>query len=78
MLHGNTQWTEIFVRHFLFQNQQRAPIDSDDLLFFVRKKYIKESSRSKPKYEDEIEVFLIILLLLSYSIKSPKLSLGFS
>ena len=57
VLHGNTQWTEIFVRHFLFQNQNRDAIDSDDLLFFVRKKYIKESSRSKPKYEDEIEVF---------------------
>ncbi|CAG9800666.1 unnamed protein product [Chironomus riparius] len=57
VLQGNTQWTEIFVRHFLFQNHQKAAIDSDDLLFFVRKKYIKESSRSKPKYEDEIEVF---------------------
>lgn len=57
VLQGNTQWTEIFVRHFLFQSHQKAAIDSDDLLFFVRKKYIKESSRSKPKYEDEIEVF---------------------
>jgi Uncharacterized conserved protein (DUF2045) len=58
-LHGNTQWTEIFVRHFLFQNQKTAAIDSDsdDLLFFVRKKYIKGSSRSMPKYETEIEVF---------------------
>lgn len=40
MLQGNTQWTEIFVRHFLFQSQKES-IDSDDLLFFVRKKYIK-------------------------------------
>lgn len=56
MLHGNTQWTEIFVRHFLFQNQKES-IDSDDLLFFVRKKYVKGSNRAAPKYDTEIEVF---------------------
>lgn len=57
VLHGNTQWTEIFVRHFLFQNQNKSAIDSDDLLFFVRKKYIKNSSRQMPKYDTEVEVF---------------------
>jgi hypothetical protein len=58
VLQGNTQWTEIFVRHFLFQNtKDQAAIDSDDLLFFVRKKYVKGSSRTMPKYETEVEVF---------------------
>lgn len=48
VLQGNTQWTEIFVRHFLFQNKKES-IDSDDLLFFVRKKYVKGSNRFAPK-----------------------------
>lgn len=48
VLQGNTQWTEIFVRHFLFQTKKES-IDSDDLLFFVRKKYVKGSSRQAPK-----------------------------
>ncbi|CAO1303380.1 unnamed protein product [Diamesa tonsa] len=56
VLQGNTFWTEIFVRHFLFQTQKES-IDSDDLLFFVRKKYVKTSARNMPKYETEIEVF---------------------
>lgn len=56
VLQGNTQWTEIFVRHFLFQTQKES-IEQDDLLFFVRKKYVKGSSRSAPKYDTEIEVF---------------------
>lgn len=55
VLQGNTQWTEIFVRHFLFQTQREAS-DSDDLLFFVRKKYVKGSNRNAPKYDTEIEV----------------------
>lgn len=57
VLQGNTQWTEIFVRHFLFQKEQKESIDSDDLLFFVRKKYVKGSNRAAPKYDTEIEVF---------------------
>jgi hypothetical protein len=57
VLHGNTMWTEIFVRHFLFQTRKETAIESDDLLFFVRKKYVKGSNRIKPKYETEIEVF---------------------
>lgn len=48
VLQGNTQWTEIFVRHFLFQTKKES-IDSDDLLFFVRKKYVKGSNRNAPK-----------------------------
>lgn len=44
------------MRHFLFQTQKES-IDSDDLLFFVRKKYVKTSARNMPKYETEIEVF---------------------
>lgn len=43
--------------HFLFQTHKEAAIDSDDLLFFVRKKYVKGSNRNMPKYETEIEVF---------------------
>jgi Uncharacterized conserved protein (DUF2045) len=56
VLQGNTQWTEIFVRHFLFQTQKES-IEQDDLLFFVRKKYVKGSNRQAPKYDTEIEVF---------------------
>jgi len=32
---NTTYWTDLFVRHFLFQSDRN--IDSDDLLFFVRK-----------------------------------------
>ena len=32
---NTTYWTDLFVRHFLFQSDRS--IDSDDLLFFVRK-----------------------------------------
>jgi Uncharacterized conserved protein (DUF2045) len=53
---GNTQWTEMFVRSFLFNTHQEAAIDSDDLLFFVRKKYVKGSNRAMPKYSTDIEV----------------------
>lgn len=51
MLPGaNTFWTDLFVRHFLFETN--APIqESDDLLFFVRYKHVKGSSRVNPKYE---------------------------
>lgn len=45
------------MRHFLFQTRKETAIECDDLLFFVRKKYVKGSSRSTPKYETEIEVF---------------------
>lgn len=49
MLQGTTYWTDLFVRHFLFQNEQT--IDCDDLLFFVRKKHVKGTSRYLPKFE---------------------------
>ena len=55
MLHGTTYWTDLFVRHFLFQAEQT--IDGDDLLFFVRKKHIKSSSKFLPKFETEVDVF---------------------
>lgn len=32
---STTYWTDLFVRHFLFQNDYEA--DRDDLLFFIRK-----------------------------------------
>lgn len=44
------------MRHFLFQNEPDKT-DSDDLLFFVRKRHIKGTSRTKPKYDTDIEVF---------------------
>uniref|UniRef100_A0A182PSA0 Spondin-1 n=1 Tax=Anopheles epiroticus TaxID=199890 RepID=A0A182PSA0_9DIPT len=56
-LKGTTYWTDLFVRHFLFQSEPEHSIDCDDLLFFVRKKHIKGSSRAMPRYETEIEVF---------------------
>ncbi|EEB20417.1 conserved hypothetical protein [Pediculus humanus corporis] len=54
-MHGTTYWTDLFVRNFLFQTE--LSIDCDDLLFFVRKKHIKGSSRYLPKFETEVEVF---------------------
>ncbi|KAL7736746.1 hypothetical protein ACLKA6_015599 [Drosophila palustris] len=57
VLQGTTYWTDLFVRHFLFQTEPVHSIDSDDLLFFVRKKHVKSSSRHMPKYETEVEVF---------------------
>lgn len=32
---STTYWTDLFVRHFLFQTEYEA--DRDDLLFFIRK-----------------------------------------
>ena len=55
MLQGTTYWTDLFVRHFLFQPEHT--IDGDDLLFFVRKKHVKTSSRYLPKFETEVNVF---------------------
>jgi hypothetical protein len=49
MLQGASYWTDLFVRHFLFQTEQS--IDCDDLLFFVRKRHVKGSSRYLPKFE---------------------------
>ncbi|XP_067628637.1 uncharacterized protein [Eurosta solidaginis] len=57
VLQGTTYWTDLFVRHFLFQTESVSSIDSDDLLFFVRKKHVKSSSRHMPKYETEVDVF---------------------
>ncbi|XP_054737639.1 uncharacterized protein LOC129244054 isoform X2 [Anastrepha obliqua] len=57
VLQGTTYWTDLFVRHFLFQTEPVHSIDSDDLLFFVRKKHVKSSSRHMPKYETEVDVF---------------------
>ncbi|XP_056638136.1 uncharacterized protein LOC130446095 isoform X1 [Diorhabda sublineata] len=55
MLQGTTYWTDLFVRHFLFQND--STMDCDDLLFFVRKKHVKGSPRYLPKFETEVDVF---------------------
>lgn len=52
---GTSYWTDLFVRYFLFQAD--SSIDCDDLLFFVRKKFIKTSSRNLPKFDTEVEVF---------------------
>lgn len=57
-MHGTTQWTEIFVRHFLFQTSKEVAIEADDLIFFVRKRYPRGSNKKAiPKHETEIEVF---------------------
>lgn len=57
MLQGTTYWTDLFVRHFLFQAETEQSIDSDDLLFFVRKKHVKGSSRHMPKFETDVDVY---------------------
>uniref|UniRef100_A0A0K8SFU6 Uncharacterized protein n=1 Tax=Lygus hesperus TaxID=30085 RepID=A0A0K8SFU6_LYGHE len=54
MLTGSSYWTDLFVRHFLFQPEHC--IDGDDMLFFVRKKHIKGTPRYLPKFETEIAV----------------------
>ena len=45
-------WTEIFVKHFLCfgKNENNGKIDSDDLLFFVRKRVNKYSSKMEVSY----------------------------
>lgn len=48
MVQGTTYWTDLFVRHFLFQTDRST--DADDLLFFIRKKQLK-GSRYIPKYQ---------------------------
>lgn len=55
-MQGTTYWTDLFVRHFLFQTEVVNTIDSDDLLFFVRKKHVKGSSRHMPKFETNVDV----------------------
>ncbi|XP_039281371.1 uncharacterized protein LOC111048108 isoform X1 [Nilaparvata lugens] len=55
VLQGSSYWTDLFVRHFLFQAEHC--IDADDLLFFVRKKHIKGTSRYLPKFETEVDVY---------------------
>nr|XP_018909352.1 PREDICTED: uncharacterized protein LOC109038664 isoform X1 [Bemisia tabaci] len=55
MLQGSSYWTDLFVRHFLFQAEHS--IDCDDLLFFVRKRHVKGSSRFLPKFHTEVDVF---------------------
>lgn len=57
MLQGTTYWTDLFVRHFLFQSEPEHNIDSDDLLFFVRKKHVKGSSRNMPKFDVSSKYF---------------------
>lgn len=57
MLQGTTYWTDLFVRHFLFQAETQQTIEADDLLFFVRKKHVKGTSRHMPKFETDVDVY---------------------
>ena len=50
MLHGTAYWTDLFVRHFLFEDGRSAQ-ESDDLLFFIRKRHLKEARKYIPRYE---------------------------
>lgn len=61
MVQGTTYWTDLFVRHFLFQTDRST--DADDLLFFIRKKQLK-GSRYIPKYQ--VGVVLTIILFHEY------------
>lgn len=56
MLNAGTFWTDLFVRHFLFPPGGDTG-DSDDLLFFVRKRPKKGTQRYIPQFETVIEVF---------------------
>lgn len=83
---GNTHWTDLFVRHFIFQSDiptttsrrssssstaipasttgtpltgsttQLDADESDDLLFFVRKKPVRGSGRRAPRFTAEVSV----------------------
>ena len=53
MLHGAAYWTDLFVRHFLMEEDCTAQ-ESDDLLFFIRKRHLSEAKKSLPKYEVRI------------------------
>lgn len=55
MLHASTFWTDLFVRHFLFQADDGE--SRDDLLFFVRKTPQKCGARYIPKFDTEVEVY---------------------
>ena len=50
MLHGTAYWTDLFVRHFLMEEDCTAQ-ESDDLLFFIRKRHLKDAKKNVPKYE---------------------------
>ena len=43
---NTTYWTDLFVRHFLFQTEYE--VDRDDLLFFIRKGGPNNRHVSKP------------------------------
>ena len=43
---STTYWTDLFVRHFLFQTEYE--VDRDDLLFFIRKGGPNNRHASKP------------------------------
>lgn len=49
LVHGSPYWTDLFVRHFLFESDRGT--DADDLLFFVRKRPIKGSTKFFLKFE---------------------------
>ena len=55
MLHGATYWTDLFARHFLMEEDCTAQ-ESDDLLFFIRKRHLSEAKKSLPKYEVRIDI----------------------
>lgn len=54
-MHCSTYWTDLFVRFFLLQNERSS--DSDDLLFFVRKRHKKGLTKIIPKFDIDVEVF---------------------
>ena len=50
--HNTTYWTDLFVRHFLFQTDYQT--DGDDLLFFIRKNFPTGPAEKPEKYEVEV------------------------
>lgn len=74
VLQGSSYWTDLFVRHFLFQAEHC--IDGDDLLFFVRKKHVKGSPRYLPKYE--VQYFFINVSLIPQIVNHVKLFHNFA
>ena len=63
---STTYWTDLFVRHFLFQTEYE--VDRDDLLFFIRKTGVNNLCYKSRNLVDvsKIIVFIFTLIFITY------------
>lgn len=58
LVHGTAFWTDLFVRHFIFEQEEDTNCqEQDDLLFFIRKRHQRTSKKYLPRFETTVEVF---------------------